>query len=142
MASPTGCARLYFRAGQFHVGDLTSGAIGVLTDDDPRHFGEDAAWQFDAGLVYNQTKGGILDGVELVGLPGRGTGTVFFSMSHDGETFSQERAITIEDGARGKRWWWRPHVRFRQFMGLRFRGYGSSRVGFAACEVTARGLGV
>lgn len=53
-----------------------------------------------------------------------GDGTAFLSWSLDGETFSQEKALTL--GKRGNRLlrpMWRPHVRFSSsFILLRFRG--------------------
>lgn len=124
--------------GKTYVGDLTSSNIGELTDTVATHFGENAAWQFDAGPIFNEGKGGVLKSVELIGLPGRISGTMFMSMTKDGETFSVERAISMGDpGERSKRLIWRPRVNFRTWLGLRFRGLNGSLPGFAACEIDA-----
>jgi hypothetical protein len=136
-----------FAYNRFLVGDLNSGAIGSLRDVATNHFGEPAQWRFDAGLIYNQARGAIVDRVELVGLPGRGSdalgSSVFMSYTRDGQTFSPERAVTAgRTGARTKRVEWRPHARIRSYMGLRFRGFDSSATGWASCEATARPLSV
>jgi hypothetical protein len=51
-------------------------------------------WQFDVGPVYNEAKGGIVSKLELVGLPGRApfgaTGSIWLSMTRDGQNFSVE----------------------------------------------------
>lgn len=134
-------ARAY---GNEYVGDTVSSAIGVV-DPEPAQFGEAAQWGFDAGMLYNGGKGAIVDRVELVGNSGRGDtsggSAVFMSMTRDGQTFSPERSVSGgAAGQRGKRVEWRPHVRVRSFMGLRFRGLSKATVGFAACEVAARPL--
>lgn len=133
--------------GTIYVGDAESAAVGLLTHEVATHFGEPAEWSFDVGLLYNEGKGGILRRVELIGLPGRAPsgvdGTVFLSMTRDGETFSVERGVPM--GARGdrtKRMQWRPRTNFRNWLGMRFRGYSAALPGFAACEVEATPLAV
>lgn len=127
--------------GKTIVGDPLSGRLGEITETDSRHYGEEVEWQFDCGLLNNEGFGGIVHSVELVGLPGRGydEGVVFMSMTRDGETFTQERAVSLgRRGARTRRIQWRPHSRFTNYLGLRFRGRGMA--GMAACEVKAQGL--
>jgi hypothetical protein len=126
--------------GRVMVGDADSNAIGILSEDVSSHFGEPAEWQFDAGLIYNGGKGGIVHSIELVGLPGRGGRdmTVFLSLTRDGQQFSAERPVTVRSGERGKRLHWRPHQRFRSWMGLRFRGYDTGLPGFTAIEFGPR----
>ncbi len=129
------------------VGDIYSGDVGSLRDIAVEHFNEPTQWQFDVGFIYNGGKGAIIDRVELVGLPGRGSdasgATVFMSYTRDGETFTPERAVSSGlTGERTKRVQWRPHARCRNYMGIRFRGVHAMSTGWAACEVTARTLGV
>lgn len=133
--------------GKSMVGDVNSPAIAVLDASISSHFGETTQWSFDAGLIYNEARGAILDKVELVSLSGRGDesegSAVFMSITRDGRTFTQERVVTL--GARGertKRIQWRPHFRMRNYCGFRFRGFSRALGGFAACEVTARPLSV
>lgn len=119
-----------------------NGEIAELTETESAVFGIEHEWQFDAGMLYNQGLGAIVDSAELVGLPGRGTGkgSVFMSMTRDGESFSPERAITIEPGQRSKRLQWRPHARMGNYIGFRFRGVGAALPAIAALEVKARPL--
>lgn len=125
--------------GRLYVGDTDSGAVGILDDGTDTHWGEQAEWSFDAGLLYNEGKGAIVHSAELVGLPGRADGTVFMSMTRDGESFTQERSLRTAAGNRGRRLQFRPHARFGNYMGFRFRGTGLS--GIAALEVEIEGLG-
>jgi hypothetical protein len=129
--------------GKTFVGDTESSQIGELTDTIPTHFGENAQWLFDAGPVYNGGKGGILKSVELIGLPGRGEGTMFLSITRDGENWSVERAISMgERGERYRRMQWRPRMNFRTWMGMRFRGFNSALPGFAGLEAEIEPLSV
>lgn len=124
--------------GKIIVGDIMGLGIGVLTDDVGDHFGEPAEWGFDAGLIYNEGKGGIVHKVELIGLPGRSDARIFMSMTRDGQNYSVERQITVHDGQREHRLQWRPNTRFANYLGLRFRGYGMP--GFAKIEADIRPL--
>lgn len=127
--------------GQLIVGDTQSGAFGHLSTADLTHFGVDPGWQFDCGLLYNEGLGAIVHSVELVGLTGRGgNGTVFMSTTRDGETYSQERAVTVLPANRSRRIAWRPHTRIGNYLGLRFRGFGSALPGIAACEAKLQPL--
>lgn len=123
------------------VGDTQSGSFGYLTMADHRHFGIDPGWQFDCGLIYNDGLGAILHSVELVGLPGRGgSGAVFLSTTRDGETFSAERSVRLIAANRSRRIAWRPHARIGNYIGLRFRGTGTSLPGIASCEAKLQPL--
>lgn len=127
--------------GKTWVGDTQSAAYGYLTDSDRTHFGIDPTWQFDAGLLYNQGLGAIVHSLELVGLPGRGgDGTVFMSVTRDGETWGPERAVQLIASNRNRRIAWRPHARIGNYLGLRFRGAGTALVGIAALEAKLAGL--
>jgi hypothetical protein len=126
--------------GKMIVGDVGSAALAVLSEESDAHFGETFHWGFDAGLIYNQGKGGLVHSIELVGLPGRGGDShQFLSMTKDGISFDPEHGIRVEAGERRKRLQWRPHRRFSNYLGLRFRGYGGLP-GFAAIEADVRPL--
>lgn len=132
--------------GRFCVGDLNSSALGWLSDDTNNHFGDEPGWEFYTQLIYNEGKSGLLRDVELAGLPGRWTGTggatAFMSMTRDGRSWSQERAISVgKAGQTTTRMQWRPHTRFTNYMGLRFRGENHAMPGFARCEARLDGLG-
>lgn len=133
--------------GKSIVGDATGTTLGLLDSTVSAHFGEAAQWQFDAGFVYNDAKGAIIDRVELVSLSGRGDesqgSAAFMSITRDGRYFTQERSVSLGKlGERTKRIEWRPHFRMRNYAAFRFRGFSKALGGFAACEVTARPLTV
>lgn len=125
--------------GKWIVGDTETSNLGTLTDDTGSHFGEAVGWRFDTQLLYNQAKGAIIHSLELTGLPGRGSQSpapsAYISYTDDGETWSMERAARLGlAGARRKRTIWNPHKRFRNYLGLRFRGDSDSLAGWAALE--------
>lgn len=129
--------------GKTFVGDASSSALGLLSDDTDLHFGDEPGWQFDAGLIYNEGQGGIVHSVELIGLPGRASreATIFFSMTKDGQTFGNERQLSAgKPGERARRLQWRPHAMFSNYLGLRFRGTGGMP-GFARLEAEIEPLG-
>lgn len=128
--------------GNWIVGDTESNALGILDDAVATHFGEPVGWQFDTMLMHNGTKSVIVHQLELVGLPGRGDqATAFFSYTLDGEAYSNERSVNLGRRAeRQKRMTISPHRRFRNYMGVRFRGDSSALAGFASLEATLEQL--
>ncbi len=134
---------LVYCYGKFIVGS-SSGQFGYLDETTSLHYGEQVAWRFDTKLIYNETRRGILTGLELVGTPGRGVGDgrVFFSYTKDGQFWSLERATPGgRPGQTAKRPAWRPGIRFENYMGLRFRGVDGSMTGIAALEAGIEALG-
>jgi hypothetical protein len=132
--------------GQWIVGDAL-GRIGFLDSTLETRWGEVTGWQFDTVLLYNEGLGGIIHTVELAGLPGRApfgvNPTCALSWTKDGENWSQERFISSGAfGERRKRVQWRPHVKFSNYMGLRFRGASTAMATWAALEVQVEGLRV
>jgi hypothetical protein len=130
---------------KWFVGDTETAAIGVLDEGVAEHFGEAVGWRFDTRLLYNAAKSGIIHSLELVGLPGRGAtvSNPYISVSYtlDGETWSVPRANRVgANGERAKRITWNPHLRFRNYLGLRFAGDSSALSGWAALEAEVEGL--
>jgi hypothetical protein len=122
------------------VGDVGSNKLGVLSDKVATHFGDRAEWQFDAGLMFNEGRGLILSEIELFGqFPIGEPSTVFFSITRDGEVWSNEVARNML-GLREQRCVLRPGVHVPYQLGLRFRGTG--RVSIARCEVQGEPLAV
>ena len=131
--------------GKFIVGD-DDGNIGFIDGTTAKHFGEIAGWRIDTALLFNENGRGIINAVELAGLPGRAAlnsePRTFLSWTIDGVTWSQERAIsTGRAGERSIRMQWRPNVRFNQWIGLRFRGADEGRAAFARLDVAVQPLG-
>lgn len=107
--------------GEHWVADGTN--VGVLDETVSAQFGAEPGWSFDAGLLYNDGTGLILSEVELAGqFPPAGT-SVFFSMTHDGATWSREIGRNLT-GRRDERVMWRPGVLVNQLCGLHWRGFG------------------
>lgn len=120
------------------VGDTDSNALGVLSDTIADHFGTRTDQWFDAGLLFNEGRGLIINELELFGqFPLGRPSNVFLSITRDGEVYSNEanRALT---GQREQRCIWRPNVRMPYISGLRFRF--TDRVAIARCEAMAEGL--
>lgn len=124
--------------GDWIVGDVGTATLGRLDEATAEQFGDPVGWEFDTALAYSQAKAGIVHTLELTGLPGRGRGdrpVAFLSYTLDGETWSLERAASLGiRGDRTKRAQWRPHRRFVNYLGLRFRGDSASLPGWAALE--------
>jgi hypothetical protein len=128
--------------GKVIVGDSESAAIGELSDDTDKHFGVKPDWAFDTGLIYNEGKGALVHSVELVGLPGRGEASnISMSSTLDGQLWTEPVAIAGGGpGERQRRLQWRPHRRFTNYLGLRFKGQGGMP-GFASIQADIRPLG-
>lgn len=121
------------------------GQVGYLDQAVETHFGEVAGWRFETTFIYNASKGGILNSLELVGLPGHAPfgvdPTCFLSVTLDGMTWGQERAISMGGfGERRKRVQWRPKRRFANYCGLRFRGANTAMASWARLEAVVEGL--
>jgi hypothetical protein len=119
-----------------------SGSTAVIVDQTVEtHSGQPVGWRFDTKFLYNETRGGIIKAVELVGLAGRGPDgltnpQMFLSWTVNGATWSQERAISMgSTGQREQRMQWRPKTKFSNYMGLRFRGASAAIASFARLEV-------
>jgi hypothetical protein len=130
---------------RYLVGDVGSAAIGYLSESVSGHFGETSAWEFQTAYAYNEGRGGIIRSLELVGLPGRASGSAtsaFMSMTRDGSSWSVERSIGMgRPGERSKRLQWRPKTKFANYMGFRFRGFDTALPGFARLEARIDPLG-
>jgi hypothetical protein len=126
-------------------GGTADGRIGYLDHGIETLFGDERGWRFDTLLLYNQSLGGIVHSLELVGLTGRApfgaAPQIFFSYTADGETWSDERSIESgRAGERAKRCQIRPHWRFRNYMGIRMRGAGNGRQAWASLQAEIEGL--
>lgn len=123
--------------GRHIVGDTATSALAELTQATADHFGEKSAWQFDAGLMFNEGRGALLNEVELHGLFGVAATSIYLSATRDGVTWSNEVARRWT-GQPGERLVWRPGLRVASALGMRFRG--TERASVARCEVQAEGL--
>lgn len=129
------------------VGGTEDGRLGCLDYGADTHFSSEVGWRFDTAFAYNEGLGVIFKSLELVGTPGRAPmgadPRVFMSYTLDGETWSQERALSYgRRGNRAKRVQWRPMIHMRRYAGLRFRGASTGVVSWARLEAEVEGLAV
>lgn len=120
-------------------GDPTSGRIGVLVQDASTHFGQVIGWDFSTIIIYNEGRGAIIHGLELVSLPGRvplGINPVIWtSYSLDGQTWSQEFPTPAgKQGERLKRIAWRRQGKLRNYRMQKFRGTSDAHLSVARLE--------
>lgn len=123
----------------WHVADPVNGRIGRMVDDVSTHYGSTIGWEFGTLMLYNEGRGAIVHQLELVALPGRvaigADPTIWTSHSVDGETYSQERPISVgEAGERAKRLVWRRLGHMRNYRIQRFRGTSDARLSIARLE--------
>jgi hypothetical protein len=135
---------LVYQDGQW-FGDTADGKIGRLDTSIETLFGAERGWRFDTLFVYNQSVGGIINSLELVGLTGRApfgaVPHIFFSYTKDGTTWSNEKSIESgRFGQRQKRCQIRPHWRFTNYLGIRMRGAGNGRQAWASLQADVEGL--
>lgn len=130
---------------QWLVGDPSSARVGCLTDVVSSHWGEVVRWEFGTTIVYNGSKGAIFNQLELVSLAGRASQDAYVSTSYsvDGETWSQDRAISSGGiGDRAKRLVWLRQGRMKNWRVHRFRGDSRSHLSFARLEAELEPLAV
>lgn len=125
-------------------GDTQSAAVGRLIDQ-PTQFGSIVGWRFDTTFLYNESKGAIINQMELEALTGRAElgrdPTIFASWTNDGLTWSNERTARAgKIGQYMQRVVWFMCGFFRHWRGLRFRGANDTRISFARLEVVTEGL--
>jgi len=115
-------------------GDPTSNKIGYLDESINTHFENDNEWEFQTGIIYNESRGAILHQIELVGLKnGLSTGTIYSNYSLDGESYTTEIGIPVN-----KRMVWFQQGMMQDQRIQRFRG--TSNISFARLEVQIEGL--
>lgn len=127
------------------TGDPTTSNLGTLTDAVSTHYGAIIGWDFGTMIVYNEGRGAIINELELVALTGRvafgSAPVVWTSYSEDGETWSQERAVSAgKQGDRAKRICWRKQGQMRNYRIQRFRGTSDAHVTFARLEAQFEAL--
>ncbi len=125
--------------GQWLCGDTLDGRIGVVDQTTAAQYDDDIGYRFDTALIYNETRGAIVNSLELVGLPGRAplghTSVIFNSYSDDGLQYSDEKAVSGGAfGETGKRMQWRRQGRMKLWRSERFRGVTRGPIAFARLE--------
>lgn len=130
---------------QWLVGDPLSTNLGYLTKTTGHHWGELVGWEFNTGIVYNESMGAIFHQMELVGLPGRqalNTNTVIGTQySKDGETWSQPKTRNLGgQGNRNKRLMWLNQGAMRNYRMQKFWGTSDAQLSVARLEAKLEAL--
>ena len=129
---------------RWHVGNYSC-CVGYFDVSLSSQWGDTVGWNFSTKILYNDSRNAIIHELELVGLPGRvalgDEPVVWSSYSEDGETWSQEQAVSV--GVQGQRDarlnWFRQGV-FRNWRIQRFRGTSDCFMSFARLEARIEGL--
>ena len=129
----------------WQVADPASTALGVLSRDVATHWGATVRWEFATAIVYNEGRGAIVAGLELVALTGSAAfganPTIGTSYTLDGVNWSQERFINAGvAGDRAKRLAWFRQGNMRNWRAQRFRGTSSGPVVVARLEAALEPL--
>lgn len=121
------------------VGDPQSGNVGYLVDDIGSHWGQIVRWEFGTTIVYNEGRGAIFNGLELVSLTGSvaigSNPAISTSYSLDGQSWSQDRSISVgTTGNTKKRLAWFQQGHMRNWRIQRFRGDSQAHISFVRLE--------
>lgn len=121
--------------------------IGYLDDSISTHWGEQVRWEFATKIIYNESRGGIIHELELVGLPGRyalGDNPVIWTdYSEDGEIWSMPDQLEIgTQGERSRRMVFYRQGFFRNWRVQRFYGNSDAFITIARLEARIEGLNV
>jgi len=119
--------------------DPLGGLTGFLSNERSDHWGERVPWEFSTGIVYNESKGALVQELELIGLPGKqafGDKSIIYSdYSDDGETFSDPDVWQPEGyGARQERISFFLQGPMGNWRIQRFRGDSAARLTIARLE--------
>lgn len=123
----------------WYCGDTASSSVAILDPDIGTQFGNEVRWEFGTTIIYNESRGAIVNEMELVALTGRvavGTNpTISTAYSLDGQTWSMERYIAAGGaGDRTKRLCWFRCGILRNWRIQRFSGTSNARLSFARLE--------
>lgn len=128
-------------------GDPTSNNLGVLVDTVSTHYGQVNGWEFGTTIIYNRSKGAIINQMELEALPGRvllgAEPIIWTSYSLDGETWSDEESCSAgTQGQRMQRLTWLAQGPMTNWRIQRFRGTSDAHAAFARLEAELEPLNV
>lgn len=145
--APYPAANLVWCNNQWMVGDPSSARVGHLSPALSTQWASPARWEFSTLMIYNGSRSGIVNEIELVALSGR---TAFgldprisTSYSRDGISWSQGKSVRAGSaGQTAQRIVWRQQGTIRNFRVQRFRGDTQAFASFARLEAQIEGLTV
>jgi hypothetical protein len=130
---------------QWNIEDSTTFKIGRYDDTIGSHWGDHVRWDFGTPIVYNSSKGALINELELVSLTGRvAVGSdpyISTSYSIDGLNWSQDKYIKAgTNGNTRKRLTWLQQGHMRNWRIQRFRGDSQAFLSFARLEAQVEAL--
>lgn len=132
---------------QWIFGDPTTNRLGYLDESHSNHFGEIIRWEFGTTILYNESRGAIINEMELVCLTGRTAfgenPTIYTSYSLDGLNWSVPRFIKA--GLQGqylKRLVWRQLGMMSNFRFQKFTGTSDAFINITRLEAQIEPLNV
>jgi len=128
-------------------GDTTTSKLGYFTDDIGSHYGSKVRWEFQTSIIYNNSRGALLNELELVAITGDiaigDDPSISTAYSIDGSTWSQEKYRSCgKIGDRRKRIVWYKQGNMRNWRIQRFSGDSSAHLHFGRLEAQIEPLGV
>lgn len=132
---------------RWNAADPASFNVGYLTTSTSAHYGDPVRWEFGTSIIYNESRGAIINELELVSLTGRvalGKDPVISTAhSYDGQVWTQERPINVGTvGNRLQRIVWFRNGSMSHMRMQRFRGTSDAHVSFLRLEAQIEGLAV
>lgn len=132
---------------RWNAADPASFNVGYLTTSTSAHYGDAVRWEFGTSIIYNESRGAIINELELVSLTGRvalGKDPVISTAhSYDGQVWTQERPINVGSvGNRMQRIVWFRNGSMSHMRMQRFRGTSDAHVSFLRLEAQIEGLAV
>lgn len=137
--SPLRAKDFIYCYGEYQVADTVDNRIGAFDPTISTQYGDVVGYQFDTQIIYNASKGVIVNQIEIVGLFGRAAigedPRIFVSWTNDGETWSDERILRIgKHGERDIRPQIRQGGRFGNWRAYRIRAANSSLASYSRLE--------
>jgi len=125
--------------GQWRVGDTLESKLGYIDETVTTQYDNVIGYQFDTEIIYNGSKGVIVNQLEIVGLFGRAElgedPCIFVSWTNDGEVWSDEVLLKLgKFGERQKRPQIRQGSRFANWRAYRIRGANRAVASFSRLE--------
>jgi hypothetical protein len=127
------------------VGHPTENKLGMIDSDVKTHWGDIVRWRFGTKFLYNNSRGGLIHELELVGLPGNNalseSDQIYTQHSEDGRSWSKYKYITAgPQGNRSQRLRWRRQGRMSNYRTQRFGGTSNSRLAITRLEARVEPL--
>jgi hypothetical protein len=126
---------------RWNVADPTTGLYGYLDESVGSHWGDVVRCEVSTNMIYTDGVGGIINMLEIVGMPGRCAATadprISTAFSTNGRTWSLDESISAGMvGEDRKRLQWRRQGRWSNYRVQRFRWTSEANLSVMRLEAT------